>query len=70
MFLQLSYSQLRDLLLSKIFLREETHMAFNLTYLLFKIASLLLIDENQVEVVPHGELLVNVPHGGRHLIAR
>lgn len=45
-------------------------MAFNPTYLLFKIASLLLINENQVEVVPHGELLVNVPHSGRHLIAR
>lgn len=45
-------------------------MAFNPTYLLFKIASLFLIDENQVKVVPHGELLINVPHGGCHLIAR
>ena len=38
-------------------------------YLLFKIASFLLVYEDQVEVVPHWELLVYVPHCRRHLIA-
>ena len=38
-------------------------------YLLFEVAALLLVDQNQVEVVAHGELLIHVPHGGRHLVA-
>ena len=32
--------------------------------LLFKVSSLLLIDQDQIEVVPHTELLVDVSHGG------
>lgn len=43
---------------------------FQSSYLLLEIAPLLLIDENQVEVVAHRKLLVDVPHGRRHLVAR
>ena len=39
-----------------------------ISHLLFEVASLLLIDQNQVEVIPDGELLVDVPHGGRQFI--
>lgn len=40
------------------------------THLLFEIASVLLVYENQVEVISHWELLVDVSHAGRQLIAR
>lgn len=39
------------------------------THLLFEVAPFLLIDQHQVEVISHGELLVDVPHGGGELIA-
>lgn len=39
------------------------------SHLLFEIASLLLINQHQVEVITHRELLVDVPHGWSQLIA-
>ena len=39
-------------------------------HLLLEVAALLVVDEHQVEVVAHGELLVDVPHGGCELVAR
>lgn len=50
--------------------KNQTFNGFQLTNLLLKVAPLLLIDENQVEVVAHRKLLVDVPHGRRHLVAR
>ncbi len=38
-------------------------------YLLFEVAALLLIHEHQVQVVPHRELLVDVAHRRRQLVA-
>ena len=38
-------------------------------YLLLEVAPLLLVYEHQVEVVAHRVLLVDVLHGGGHLIA-
>ena len=38
-------------------------------YLLFEVAPLLLVDQNQVQVVAHRELLVDVSHGRCHLVA-
>ena len=37
-------------------------------HLLLEVAPLLLVDEHQVEVVAHRELLVDVPHGRRELV--
>lgn len=37
-------------------------------YLLFKVSSVLLIHQHQVKEVAHGELLVDVPHGGCQII--
>lgn len=39
-------------------------------HLLLEIASLLVVDQHQVEVVAHRELLVDIPHGGGELVAR
>lgn len=39
-------------------------------HLLLEVAPLLLVNQHQVEVVAHRELLVDVPHGGRELVAR
>lgn len=41
----------------------------SLAYLLFEVASLLLIDQHEVQVISHRELLVNVSHGGSQIIA-
>lgn len=38
-------------------------------YLLFEITSLFLIDQHQVQIVAHRELLVDVSHGGSQIIA-
>lgn len=43
-------------------LQPSTH------YLLFKVSSVLLIHQHQVKEVAHGELLVDVPHGGCQII--
>ncbi len=40
------------------------------THLLLEVSSLLLVNENQVKVISHGELLVDVPHGGGEVVAR
>lgn len=40
------------------------------SYLLFEVTSLLLVNQNQVQVVAHRELLVDVPHGGGQIISR
>lgn len=45
-------------------------IGFQWTNLLLEITPLLLINEDQVEVVAHRKLLVDVPHGRRHLVAR
>lgn len=37
-------------------------------HLLFEVAPLLLVDQHQVQVVAHGELLVDVSHGGSQII--
>lgn len=37
--------------------------------LLFEVSSLFFIYKNQVQVVTHWELLVDVPHGGGQLIS-
>lgn len=37
-------------------------------HLLFEVASLLLVDQHQVQVVAHGELLVDVSHGGSQIV--
>lgn len=39
-------------------------------HLLFEVAPFLLVYQHQVEIVAHGELLVDVPHGGGELVAR
>lgn len=39
-------------------------------HLLFEVAPFLLVDQHQVEVIAHRELLVDVPHGGGELVAR
>lgn len=46
--------------------RKKTSSA---PHLLFEVASLFLIDQHQVEVITHRELLVDVPHGWSQLIA-
>lgn len=38
-------------------------------YLLFKVSSVLLIHQHQIEEVAHRELLVDIPHGGCHVIS-
>lgn len=37
-------------------------------HLLFEVAPLLLVDQHQVQVVTHRELLVDVSHGGSQII--
>lgn len=37
-------------------------------HLLFEVAPLLLVDQHQVQVVSHRELLVDVSHGGSQVI--
>lgn len=39
------------------------------SHLLFKVAPLFLIDQHQVEVITHGELLIDVPHRWSQLVA-
>lgn len=55
---------------SAVLLIRRNSGGFQSTYLLLEVAPLLLINENQVEVVAHRKLLVDVPHGRRHLVAR
>lgn len=38
-------------------------------YLLLEVASLLFINEHQIEVIANRELFVDVPHCGSHFIA-
>lgn len=37
-------------------------------YLLFEVASLLLVNQHQVQVVAHRELLVDISHGGSQIV--
>ena len=39
------------------------------TYLLLEIASFFLIYQHQIEIEAHGELLIDIPHGGCQLVA-
>lgn len=38
-------------------------------HLLFEVAPLLFVDQHQVQVVAHRELLVDVPHRGGQVVA-
>lgn len=46
----------------------QSDRLLSLAYLLFEVASLLLVDQHQVQVVAHGELLVDVSHGGSQIV--
>lgn len=46
-----------------------TWLAVDGDFLLLEIASVLLVDQDEVEVVPCAELLVHVPEGGREVEA-
>lgn len=41
----------------------------SVSHLLFKVASLFLIDQHQIEVITHRELLIDVPHRWSQLVA-
>ena len=44
-------------------------MYMHVAHLLFKVSSLFFINQDQVEVVPHTELFIDVLHGRREVIA-
>lgn len=51
------------------FLLQLQYFLFYFFNLLFEVASLLLIDQHQVQVIAHREFLVDVSHGGSQIIA-